>query len=54
MAGLDELKAMPWQVVDPFGGFAGGYPNKADAQAACKEMNDYAKEQYWRVAPQAN
>ena len=53
MAVLDDLKAMPWHVVDPFGAFVEGHPNKAAAVAACKEMNDYAKEQYWKVAPNA-
>ena len=44
-----EMMALPVWVVDPTGQFVAGYPTKAEADAGCKEMNDYAKEAYWQV-----
>lgn len=49
-AAVQELMQLPWQVLDPNGEFVGGYPTKADAAVACKEMNDYAGYKYWQVA----
>lgn len=51
-AAVLELMALPYWVVDPQGNFTGGYPTQADAQDACQEMNDYAKEDWWRVIDQ--
>lgn len=44
-----DLMAMPFWVVTPAGDFTEGHGNRKAADAACKEMNAYAREAYWRV-----
>ena len=43
------MMAMPYWVVDRVGNWTAGYWTKAEADAGCKEMNDYAGEAYWQV-----
>ena len=44
-----ELMALPFWVIDKNGMFVGGYATRAQADAECKEMNQYAGEAYWQV-----
>lgn len=48
-AAVLDLMAMPFWVVTPNGDFTEGHGTRKAADAACKEMNGYAREAYWRV-----